>query len=503
MGTESTNEASKSLPRCRPIVFVFVSLLAAAVACAQSPSLLLTHSTRSLPNPKPLSQTSAATAAEACRALALVFQAAGSRGELEGEEAAEEEEDELDEARRAERSYRRWLRARFADHARRLRSLLGAPPPSASSAGWRCCYPVAQAAAARAALEASRSAVTGKLDAGLFGSCLDALLLSDAAVAAASPVSETSPASPASSPAAPAAAVAAAASSSGNGASAEAVSVILSKAGFVDVRHSLLKSLARCAAALAASFASVSAPSSSSSSSSNSSPSASLESLSDAASTLVDVLIRVPALPERKAAGEGEDGNGCSLLSAESWCGAEAVGKASAASGGSGSRERRKRKHLQLQQQQQQQQGKGSGNSSSNTSNNAGGVSWAIPREHRRAARLAWQAVLLLPSPSLLPADALSSALRSLPEALKGMDRPALLCDALTDAVSGGGGNGGLVAEGEEGREQKQSSSLPSPSSPSLFSASAHATAVAALAALFELIVRHGLEYPVSWLFLL
>ena len=34
-----------------------------------------------------------------------------------------------------------------------------------------------------AALEASRSAVTGRFDAGLFGSCLDALLLADAAAA--------------------------------------------------------------------------------------------------------------------------------------------------------------------------------------------------------------------------------------------------------------------------------------------------------------------------------
>jgi hypothetical protein len=389
-------------------------------------------------------QPSAATAASACRALSVVFQAAGARGDLEGEEAEEEEagaEGETDEAKAAEHCYRRWLRARFADHAKRLRSLL--------SLSGR--FPATQAAAARACLEASRAAVTGKLDAGLFGSCLDALLLADACSISSSS-SSSSPAVSASS----------STSGGGGGASAEAVSVFLSKAGLADVRHSLLKALPRCAAALAASFSSIS-----SSNSSSTSPS-SREALRDAASTLVDVLIRIPALPERKATGNEEENE--DSLFAESWCGGEEVGKACAASGASGSRERRKRK---------QQQGK---------INSIAGVSWALPREHRKAARLAWQSVLLLPSPRLLPREALSTALRALPGALPGMDRPALLCDALTDAVSGGGGNGGNEAEGK--------------ASPSFSSSSAaHATAVAALAALFELIVRHGLEYPVScWL---
>lgn len=407
---------------------------------------------------------------------------------VEGEEENEGgTADDDDKAKLAERSYRRWLRSRFCDHARRLRSIL-----SFSGA-----FPQAQAAAARAALEASRSAVTGRFDAGLFGTCLDALLL--AGVCSSTP---RSPVSPAPVPV-PASASPSPSAGCGSGASAEAVSVVLSKAGFADVRHSLLKGVARCAAALAASFASSASASSASASvaaaaAASSSPPAApspappSESLSDAASTLFDVLIRVPALPERKggavaSTGTGDDeDDGASpsspILLGESWCGGEAVGRAAAASGASGSRERRKRK----------QRGKsGSG---------SGGVSWALPREHRRASRLAWQSVLLLPSPALLPADALSSALRALPAALPGMDRPALLCDSLTDAVSGeerqqpppqqqqgggGGGGGGKIS--------------PSPSSSvsGSFSASAHATAVAALAALFELIVRHGLEYPV------
>ena len=113
--------------------------------------------------------------------------------------------------------------------------------------------------------------------------------------------------------------------------------------------------------------------------------------------------------------------------------------------------------------------------------------------------------MLLLPSPALLPADALSAALRALPGALPGMDRPALLCDALTDAVSGGGvGHSQQLKQQEQEQEGATTPATPaapsppsSPPSPLLLSASAHATAVAALSALFELIVRHGLEYPV------
>ena len=298
----------------------------------QRPLSQLTRHKSKKPNNE--TQSSAATTAAACRALALVFQAAGSRGELlEGtaeasaaaagsvaEGGGEEGGKEHAEAEAAERSYRRWLRSRFADHARRLRSVL-----SLSGA-----FPTAQAAAARAALEASRSAVTGRFDAGLLGSCLDALLLADAASVASSSSSSSSSA---------AADPSASSSSSGaGGASAEAVSVILSKSDLADVRHSLLKSLARCAAALAASFSSSS--SSVSASSAAAGASSQQEALRDAASTLVDVLVRVPPLPElppREGGGGGGDAsaNNSNLLlqGVGSWCGGEAVGRAAAASG--------------------------------------------------------------------------------------------------------------------------------------------------------------------------
>ena len=347
-------------------------------------------------SPNPNTQPSAATAAAAVRGAMLVFQAAGARGELEpatgngegdGEAAVDGDEEDAASGRAAEHAYRAWLRSRFADHTAALRLLLK------RGGEW----PALQATAARAALEAARTAQAGVLDVSSASAALDALLSSDRA---------------------------------GAGASDAAVAVFVATAAeCVDVRYAVLRGVAAAAAGLARAAACDDADEDDD----EDGP------LADAGRTLVDVLTALP--PTVDLGGGGGGGDASTAAPPKTFCGADALGGAAPSTGTAGARARRKRRR-----------DGGDGDASTRR------APWASATRQRAAAGAAWAACLRAP----LPTDAAARLLTALPAALPGVGTPLLLCDALFAAAS-------------------------SPDA---------SRALAALRALFELVVRHGVEYP-------
>ena len=318
------------------------------------------------------SQPSAATAAAAVRGAMLVFQDAGARGDLAPAAPAGDGEGE-----EAEAAYRAWLAARAADHAAATRRLL-------TRAGR---FPAAQAAAARAALEAARSGEAGACDTGGLAAAVDALLAADLAPA--------------------------------SGATPEAVAAFLAQTAAADVRYAALRGVAaagervrRAAERGGLPAAAAGARAGASTSESESDPDSDAGGLAarvaDAGRTLSDFLLALPAeTPSADA----------------SWCGASDMGGAAASVGADGSRARRKRRR------------DGAAGAAPSTPSSAPPAAWASLSRQRAAASSAWAAALRAP----LPPDAARRLLAALPAWLPHIAHPVRLCDALADAVAAGG----------------------------------------------------------------
>ena len=220
----------------------------------------------------------------------------------------------------------------------------------------------------------------------------------------------------------------------GAGASDAAVAVFVATASeCVDVRYAVLRGVAAAAAGLSRAAARGDGGGDSDANIDDDGP------LADAGRTLVDVLTALP--PTVDVGGGGDDDNDAPTQPPKTFCGAEALGGAAPSTGTAGARARRKRRR-----------DGGDGDGATRR------APWASTTRQRAAAGAAWAACLRAP----LPSDAASRLLTALPAALPGVGTPLLLCDALFAAAS----------------SDDQSRAL------------------AALRALFELVVRHGVEYP-------